>query len=287
MRHLVKTHELDIEWISIKLSLITIWSSIMCVMINEVHRCIYPVGICRIYSFDPLFTPIGKCILYALMILSALAYLLEKKMVLTTFALFLISLIVISFHESNGIFYRATVLSPIWAVQSLAYWQYQKDKSFDLKYYRQQYVWQIIATVYALAGISKIYHSGLDWVNGGPQFALQMIKNYAYQYFDKGDLRSFDETILLINKTLESPILLKAMLTFALTIELSCFAVLLGKRYRMFWGTCLSLMHLGIAYMMGIGISVVAFPMIIFFINPLFYFFKLINKISTQDFSSE
>ena len=254
MKQLIKGNRADIEWFCIKFPMVIVWGFIMWVMISGVSKSLYPTGICRLYSFEPLFTSPGKSILYVIIAIASLAYLLEVKMVLATFILSIVSLIVISFHESNGIFFRSTVLSPIWMVQCLAYYRYKLDGSFDLKYYRKQYVWQIIAAVYTLAGISKIYHSGIDWANGGPLFALQLVKNYAYIYFDNGNISDFNTAITMINKIVDHPAILRIMLGAALFLEIACFAVIISSKVRIIWGIGLLMMHIFIALVMGIGI---------------------------------
>ena len=83
--------------------------------------CPYPVGICKLYTFSILFTPVGKIFLSALLIMAITSYLLEVKMISTLLVLFFISCVVMSFHESNGLFARATVYSVILGAQLLAY----------------------------------------------------------------------------------------------------------------------------------------------------------------------
>jgi hypothetical protein len=282
MKKLLNETEFDLGWYCAKIPIVLIWAYIMFYMILSVSHCLYPTGICRLYSFEALFTAGGKYCLYVLITWCVINYILEKRMVLTTFSMFVISLIVISFHESNGIYFRATVLSPLWGVQCLAYYQYKNNPSFDITYYRQQYVWQIIAAVYTLAGIAKIYYSGLAWINAGPSFYLQVVKNHSFHYFDSGRLDNFNQ-ILAYGNILSSYLpVLKLLLAAALFLEVGCFLVLINKKIRFVWGMGLLLMHIFIGTVMGIGISVIAFPMIFFFLNPFYLiilgFKKLIKK---------
>lgn len=270
LRDIYKQISDDKEWFFTKLQFAFIWCSIMVVMIGQCNVCKYPVGLCRIYSFDFLSIPAIKPLVIALVIITAFFYVLEVSMLLVTFLLAFISGVIISYHESNGIFFRATGLTVIWAVQFLAYYRFYFNKEFDLKTYRLQYPVQIIAAIYTLAAISKLMGSGIDWINAGPFFSLQVIKNFSFQYFDTGSLYHLDKGKEIAYTLMRYKEVIRLMLAGALILELFCFAALYNRVLKFYWGVGLLLMHIGIAAFMGIGISVIAFPMVIFFINPLY-----------------
>lgn len=286
MEQLSKNIHSAFGWFCIKFSFSVIWLVIISIMISAVEKCLYPSGICRLYSFEVLFTVEGKMFLMLISIGAIVAYLAEFKMAYTTLLLFFISVVIISFHESNGIFYRATILSMVWAAQSIAYFQAILNKKFNLIISRHQYVCQMIAAIYILAAIAKLNASGLAWGIQTDGFALQVAKNLLFQYYDTGN-----ELILIKAKTLSNffadyKIITALMLYTALFLESFSFIGLVNKKLRVMWALGLLLMHLGIAIFMGIGISVICFPMVIFFLNPLYYIFKGVLIIKNQFFLS-
>jgi hypothetical protein len=269
MKQLSKNTHSDSSWLSIKLSFSFFWMVIIIKMIYGVEKCLYPTGICRLYSFEIFFTPSGKFFLTISCIILLLAYLFEFKMAYTTLLLFAISVIVITFHESNGIFFRATIFSVVWAAQSIAYFQRELNRYFDIKHFREQYACQAIAAVYILAAIAKLKASGAYWGDNANGFALQVLKNYLFQYYDSGSILILMKAEKLSGFFAEHSYITSSMLYTALFLELFCFIALINKNLKVILGIGLFFMHLGIAIFMGIGISAICFPMVIFFINPL------------------
>ena len=172
----------DIEWLCVRVSMMLFWIPLMLLMISQCHDCPYPTGICRIYSFSFFFSMPGKVILFIFLGIASGFYLTDKGMVYATGALFVLSCIITSYHESNGIFYRSTAMSAIFGVQFIAYLIDQVSDNFDIKYSRIHYPVQIIAALYTLAAIAKLKASGLAWVNSGDLFPLQILKNYSFLY---------------------------------------------------------------------------------------------------------
>lgn len=86
----------------------------------------------------------------------------------------------------TAFFFRATIFSLIWAGQSIAYFQGALNRNFDTKHFREQYACQAIAAVYILAAIAKLKASGIYWGDNATGFALQVVKNYLFQYYDTG-----------------------------------------------------------------------------------------------------
>lgn len=267
-------------WFCMKLSFVFIWLSVMLTMLSQNKACIFPAGICKIYCFEPLFTATGKRAIVALLFLFGFAYLLEYKMAATTFLLFCITAVIISFHESNGIFFRATVLSIIWAAQGMAYAIAYYNKEFDFKKWRVHYSMQMVAAVYTLAAIAKLRASGLEWVNAGPLFSLQVMKNFAINYYSTGDKDYWETGTRYALALLQNKALVRFLLATSLGFELFCFAACFNKKLQVFLGIGLLAMHIGIACIMGIGISIICYPMLIFFFNPLWVVMQAIHKIS-------
>jgi hypothetical protein len=260
----------DKEWLCLKVSYVLVILPLMGIMIYGVTGCPFPTGVCRLWSFSPLFTTVGKPLLLSVYVMAALLYIMEVGMLGVTLLLFLLSCIIISAHESNGIFFRATVISVIWGGQFLAYMQKRFNPSFHLQRFRINYSIQLIAAVYTLAAIAKLQASGVQWINAGSLFPLQVMKNFAYMYFDSGSQHVMEQGKSIAYFLLQYTLVSKVFLAIALALELFCFAAVLGKRWRVAFGIGLLLMHIGIAAVMGIGMSVISKPMIVFFLNPLY-----------------
>lgn len=261
----------DEQWTYIKFSLLIIWLSNMVDMTLCCSQCPFPVGICKLYHFNELFSPLGRVLLIGLLLILSALYLFEKKMLFTTFLMFGLALIIISHHESNGIFYRATPLTTIFGAQFAAYLVARINKQFDLPYSRVQYSIQIIAATYTLAGISKLSTSGIGWIDSGELFSIQALKNYSFIYFTNGDRTYLEQGYGIAKAMLDQKGLIKFLLTTSLILELFCFASVFNARFRALYGIGLLLMHIGIRIVMGIMIGVVAFPMAIFYLNPLYW----------------
>ena len=250
----------------------------MFTMLGQCNACIFPTGICRLYTFDFLFSSAGKILLYISVVVFAISYLAELKMLSTTFILFCLSCVIISFHESNGIYFRATVLSAIWFVQFIAYAQKHFNPDFNSHQWRIQYTVQIISAVYFLAAVAKLRISGIGWVNAGPLFSLQVIKNFSLSFYNSGEVSVMERGWLIANTLLHNKLITKIFLSASLFLELFCFLAAFNYRLKIIFGTGLLLMHVGIALIMGIGVSVIAFPMTIFFINPLWIVYHLVER---------
>lgn len=274
------------EWVWMKLCLITAWMLLMFVMISQSVHCVYPVGICRLYNFDALFEPIGKTLLYTSVLAFSFAYLAEYRMIVTTTVLTLLSCIIISYHESNGIQFRAAVYTPLLFAQCIAYWIHHYYPNFDFRHQRIQYSIQIIAALYTLAGIAKLKASGLDWINGGELFSIQIMKNYSFLYFDTGQTALLDQGKKLAQELLHHRLLTKFLLGTSLLLEITCFLAVINTKTRIALGLGLIAMHIGIWYFMGIGMGIIATPMLTFFINPGYLIWQKLSSFSVPKVAS-
>jgi hypothetical protein len=269
------------EWHCLKLSLLFIWLGAMPNMVHFNATSAFPAGLCKLYSFDPLFSPWLRPVLIATLLVVACLYFFEIKMMYTTFVMFLLSLIIISHKESSGILDRATLFSPIFGVQFLAYFRYNWNTNFNIKFYRVQYCVQIVAAMYVLSGISKLLASGPGWINGGELFPVQAVKNASFAYFTTGVAASLEQGYTMAYYALAHKHLVKLLLAGTLFLEVSCFIAAYNLRMRIIYGLSLALMHIGIYVFMDILIAVVVWPMIIFFLNPLYWVTVLAGRIKT------
>jgi len=166
---------------------------------------------------------------------------------------------------------HATVFTVLFAVQSIAYLQKRLNNSFDLSFFRVQYCLQIIVAMYVLAGISKLRASGISWINSGELFSLQVVKNYSFIYFAHGKEAAINEGNRIAQQLIDYNLLLKFFLASSLVLELCCFVALFSARLRTLYTFALLGMHAGIKFIMAIPFGVIAPPMVIFFLNPLYW----------------
>ncbi len=261
----------DWKWFCIKLLTGIFWFRSLYKMTVCCPDSPLPVGICRLYSFDILFTPAGSVALLSALAVVTCLYLAEKWMLFTTFAYFAFCLIIISHHESNGLYERNTLLSTIIGAQFIAYLAHTFNKDFDLKFYRVQFSIQVIAAGYMLSALNKLHVSGWAWVNTGPYFALQVLKNYSFNYFNTGDYSNITEGTRIANWLLSHRQWLSVLFTATLFLEGCSLLAAFSERIRPVYGICLLAMHIGIYITTGIIIGGVLYPMFFYFLNPLYY----------------
>lgn len=271
-------------WYCLKLSVVFIWIPVILIMISQSVACSYPVGICKFINFSTLYNPVGKIFLYAALLVSCIFYLLEKRMVLTTLSLFVLSCIIISYHESNGFFFRAASLSAVLGAQFFAYAIHYFKPQFDVNKYRVHFGVQLIAASYTLAAIAKLNATGLGWADEGGLFSIQVMKNYSYLYFDTGSLSFLEHGKAVANSFIEHKELVNILLTGAVLLELFCFVAVVNNKVRVVYGFALLATHIGIDFAMGIGVGIISKPMVVFFINPLYFIYLIGKKVYSNFF---
>jgi hypothetical protein len=202
-------------------------------------------------------------------------YILEIKMLITTFVLTTILLIIFSIHESYGVSARTGVLTLILFSQFISYFIYYiyNDQS-TLRINRIDFSIQVLIAGYTLSAISKLYTSGLTWITDGKNIVLQILKSNQMKHLDGIAHHSLYWTDKKVSFITENECLVGITLLLALIIELFSGISLISKKYRLYWGIALLLMHLGIYLLMEIFIYSFAIPMVLFMINPFYLFFN-------------
>lgn len=268
------------KWFCLKFTVILYWLIQLRPMITCCPTSPFPVGIFRLLNLDFLFTPMGGPVLLSALIVLSFLYLLEKWMLFTTLCWFVLCTLIISHHESNGIFERSTPLTTVMGAQFFAYLIYAFNKNFDIKKYRFQFAIQLIAATYTLSAISKLHASGLAWVNSGTLFSLQILKNHAFEYYTDGAIGHMQHGMTIVNSILQHKQLIWFMFFLTLLLEGCCFLAVFDERIRFVYGCCLVLMHIGIYMTTTIRIGGVIYPMLIFYLNPLYYVLSYFVKIT-------
>jgi len=258
-------------WLFIKISYTFFWLNLLLNIIAFTGEATIPIGIAKVFSLNLFFGSSLKFALALPVLALAILYIFEKWMAVTTALMTILTMLLISHHESTGVFLRATAYSTVIGAQALAYGIKHFKPGFDLEKYRIQFPVQIIAATYTLAGLSKLMMTGIEWIDTGKFFSLQILKNQYFAYFDSGNIslqQAAWQKAEWFNRHLG---LVKFLLTTSLILEVVCFVALINEKIRTAMGFMLLGMHIGIFYVMGIMIGGVAFNMVIFFLNPLYY----------------
>jgi len=277
-KYFSKQHN-DTEWFFMKFSVATLWLSAIFLIVRGFSSSPLPIGICTWFPCDFLLHfPFNKILLYSSVIIAYL-YIFEIKVLWTSFIMFLISLLVFSIEESNGILERRGLLTFIFLAQFVAYFLHNKKNHFNLKKYRIQFSVQVIAAGYVLAGLSKLIHSGWNWVLDGERITLQILKSHYYTYIDLGNESWLAKGYELVKFIEAHPYLLTFLLASSLLLELGAFLAIYSRRHAIMYGLLLLFMHIGIYWVMEIAIVSILFPMLIFMINPLYLIWIIFNHL--------
>jgi len=254
------------EWFLLKLTVAMVWLRIISRLFIDTNGIPYPAGICSLFDCSFLATPHTARYIYYVSLLLVTFYLLEKWMKYTTFFMFLISCLGFTLEESNGILNRCSLYSMVFFAQSAAYFIGGRN----LKENRLQFAVQVIAAGYFLAGFSKLLASGPGWVTDAPYAAVQMIKNYAYEYFNSNSQHSLDMGYKQAGFVIENRGVVILLFGMSLFLELTAWVAMFGKRHAFVYGLLLLGMHMGILYFMDILIVAIFYPMLIILLNPAY-----------------
>lgn len=257
---------------SFKLSFLFIFIPSIIGMAFQFEGCPYPVGLCKYYDFNVLFTGIGSYFLVSAVVVFSILYMLNIYSFASTGILTILTAVIISHHESNGVYYRATAFTIIWLALFISQAKHKYNPNFNVQKGSYMYVIQVIAAMYLLAAYSKLSGTGFNWpVVAAKYFPLQILKNYSYSFFDTLDSSYLDMGYNLAYNVIDKKVLITVLLSLALFLELSVIVVCFHPVLILPYGIALLMMHLGISYFMNIYIAPLADPMVVFFINPLFY----------------
>ncbi len=263
------------KWKFGRLSFIIYWLIVFLTSIIKSNQIPFPVGICSLINFEWLLLPTIKSFFIILSLLLCLLYLLEYKMAWVCFLLFMISTISFTIEESNGLYYRNTLLSVIFFVQFISYSTSSKEKNKWIN--SMQYSIQVILGAYTLSAISKLKTAGFYWVINGKRITLQILKSHFQEFSDFGNQFYLVKGNLLVNYIEHHPMIIYSILTISLLLELFSLVALFNSKMTFYYGILLLFMHVGIYLIMDIAILPIIVPMVIFMINPLFISWYISN----------
>lgn len=271
----IQTKNIDLEWFFGKITYIFFWLFSLYDILQIENNIIRPVGVFKFFNLGFLFAPEGQIILVLLSCIAIILYLSDKKMLLATGLMAIISVLAISYQDSNGIYRRNTHFAAIFLAQFIAYLIFHYYSFFQIKKNRIYFSLQIIVAIYFLAALSKLEIIGLDWFLHPENFSLQLYKNHFHLFADNNNCEHiiFANQIISFFKTY--PLILKILLGISLSLEFFCFLILVNGKWRYPITLGLICMHIGISYLMGIGLSSIAMAVIAWMLNPIYLVYLL------------
>lgn len=260
----------NLEWSFIKIVLIALWIKLAMIVLNSFQIIPMPQGICRLIPCEIFLEGYLKYSLILLIIISSIFYILEVKQMYTCLVIFLISTLLFTMEESNGILNRNSLFSFVFFAQFLAYLLHKYDSKSDIKKNRIQFSVQIIAAGYTLSALSKLYHSGIFWIHDGKRITLQILKSFHNMYVTDGDSTWISKAENMVDFIEKHPILVSLLLGSSLFLELFALLSIKSKKHALIYGLLLTVMHLGINIVMDITIGSIVYPMVLFMVNPYY-----------------
>lgn len=272
----------DTEWLCLKIFFAG-WSFLHTTAILFLYSSApYPSGILSFFSPEYLMLlPVRIAIAVGLFVLLVL-YVLEIRVALVTFIIFILSVFIFSIGESNGVMGRNGLMSLTWIAQCLAYSMHAVGRAGDLRRNRFQFPLQAMAAVYTLAAISKLIASPMHWISDAPYLALQIIKSFDFAYYTTGDPSLHTAGIDRAYLITAHPYLTRILLAASFLLEICSFVLMTGRRPAIVYGLLLLSMHIGISYFMDIFFPNISVPMITFAINPLYIIYILVAALRRE-----
>lgn len=271
-----------LEWKFMKIALVIFWVNLIVNILFEYSSIPMPIGILGFLPANIFISFYIKSICLIAASIISIFYVYEKQMIFATFFLFIVSVVVFTIEESNGIFRRNDLFSFVFFAQFLSYVFKAKKIDSNIGKNRIQFSVQVIAVGYTLSAISKINDSGFNWILDGKKIPLQIMKSFFYSYVNDGNyyfIQKGNETINNFNNNLY---LIYFLLGFSLLLELFALISIFNKKNALIYGFLLMFMHIGIHVVLDISIKGIYIPMIIFMINPLFLISILIKKLNSK-----
>ena len=271
-----------IEWKFMKISFVTFWLNAIIIIFIKNNFIPMPIGVLSFLQPNSSVDFYFKLMSLITIMIAIYFYISEKHMIWITLFLFLISVLVFTIEESNGIFRRNDLFSFIFFSQFLSYIFKAKNIDSNIQKNRVQFSVQVIAIGYTLSAISKLSASGLNWVFDGRKMPLQIMKSFFYSFVNDGNnffIQKGNEMIKTFNNNLY---LIYFLLGFSLFLEFFAVISIFNKKISFIYGLLLLVMHIGIYWVLDIAIKGIYIPMLIFMVNPLFLFWIILKEIKNR-----
>lgn len=268
----------NLEWSFIKIIFIALWIKLALIVLNSFQTIPMPQGICKLIPCELLLDGYLKYTLILVMLMASLFYILEIKQMYTCLVIFSISTLLFTMEESNGILNRNSLFTFVFFAQFLAYLLYHYDSKSDIKKNRIQFSVQVIAAGYTLSALSKLYHSGIFWIQDGKRITLQILKSFYTMFVSDGDTKWLNKAENMVAFIENHPLIVSFLLGSSLFLELFALVSIKSKKHALVYGLILTFMHLGIFIVMDIAIVSIVIPMLLFMVNPLYIIWVIVKN---------
>ncbi len=267
-----------LEWNFMKINFIALWIILVSMVLFSYQTIPMPQGISKIVPCEQFLNGYLKYPLILVIIAASVFYVLEMQQMYTCLVLFVISTLVFTMEESNGILNRNSLYTFVFFGQFLAYLLHQYDKQSDIKKDRIQFSVQVIAAGYTLSALSKLYHSGVFWVHDGKRITLQILKSFYTMYVTDGDTTWISKAENRVCFIENHYLIVSILLACSLILELFALLAIKSKKQALIYGVLLTFMHLGIFIVMDIAIVSILIPMLLFMVNPWYILWVFVKN---------
>jgi len=271
----------------IKLFFLAIWYRAILAILFRFDAQPLPHGICQYVECTIFTTSVGSLGTGTIILVFSALYLFERKMLLSTFILFAISLLLISLERSNGILHRRE----IWTLILFAQFLYYLLRKFELSWILTKgdnYVMPVqfskimIAFAYVTSAITKLQDAGMGFILDAPNISLQILKNNGFYYANTGNYEYIETGKYMAGWILSDEYFTMSLLAVALIMELLAFIGAYDKRMSFLYGVLLVIMHLFILCMIDVFLVSFFSALLIFYINlPYFLYLPIKRAINT------
>lgn len=268
----------NLEWNFIKIIFITLWIKLVSIVLNSFQTIPMPQGICKLIPCELFLDGYIKYTLILVIIIASLFYILEIKQMYTCLVIFIISTLLFTIEESNGILNRNSLFTFVFFAQFLAYLLYHYDSKSHIKENRIQFSGQVIAAGYTLSALSKLFHSSIFWIHDGKRITLQILKSFYTVYVTDGNTKWVSKAENMVAFIENHLLIVSFLLGTSFFLELFALLSIKSKKSALVYGILLTFMHLGIYIVMDIAIVSILIPMLLFMVNPLYIIWVILRS---------
>jgi hypothetical protein len=256
------------EWIRMKFVFITGWVSLLGFVLLNLTNIDTPKGICLHFDCNWLQFISMKMIIAFLTLICSMYYLREQHMIMSLSGLSIISILILSAGESNGIPSRSELLSAVLIAQLVAYIKNRitHDQS-ALSQDRITYSVQVIAAAYMLSAFTKLRGLGFDWIFQEEELALNARIAILRIYADYGWTSAVEYADFVNGILSNNPIMVSIILFLTLVIESIAFVCFFGKKATILYGLLLVAFHTSIFLIMLVFVPPILMIVFVFILN--------------------
>lgn len=266
------------EWVCMKIPFVAVWYFLVAKVLISTRELANPSGICTVIDCSFLVNPVYKYVILIITLIPAAWYIAERKMLLATSLLMVFSILIFSVEESNGLLSRSSLFSFIFLAQFFAYLQAKLKNENNAYLLAIPFSIQAVAAAYTLSGISKLLHSGIQWMFSGKYMQLQVLKSYYSKYANDLDPAFLNQANQAVSFVQAYPQILTTLLGVVLLLELFAWIAVINKKTAFLYGLLLLCMHAGMLGLLHIFLFSLAFPMIVFMLNPVFVITNFLRR---------